>query len=51
MILVIIFIPQKWVDKTAIIFAIIAIAVSVVGVWVVIPGHLKDIKSSILSSP
>lgn len=46
-ILILIFIPNEWLDRVAIIIAVIALSVTAYGVWYTIPGHLIDIKEGL----
>ena len=41
------FIPDKHIDRVALIAAFLALSVTAYGVWVTIPGHLVDIKSKL----
>lgn len=42
-----IFIPDKHIDRVALIAAFLALSVTAYGVWITIPGHLVDIKSKL----
>lgn len=50
LVLVLLFIPNEWLDRVAIIIAVVALSVTAYGVWYTIPGHLQDIKQGLQSS-